>query len=110
MYCGQRWASYSLFSERMQETLQSIVGKNEVSTSVAVREQHGRDESYHKTRSPDAVVFPHSLEQVQEIARFVCVCVCAAFVCLFTLTLYMQGNSLFFFFCQRQWLLEKKCL
>ena len=61
--------SYGLFSERVLKSLQSIVGQDGVSVSGAVREQHGRDESHHKTASPDAVVFPQCLEQVQEIAK-----------------------------------------
>ena len=44
-----------------------------LSTSAAVREQHGRDESYHAPQSPDAVVFAHSTNEVVEIVR-----ICAA--------------------------------
>jgi D-lactate dehydrogenase (cytochrome) len=40
------------------------------STSEAVRAQHGRDESYHRSAPPDAVVFAESLEEVQEVVRF----------------------------------------
>jgi D-lactate dehydrogenase (cytochrome) len=42
-------------------------------TSTAVCEQHGKDESYHQPHAPDAVVFPHSTEEVAEIVR-----ICAA--------------------------------
>jgi D-lactate dehydrogenase (cytochrome) len=38
-----------------------------LSTAAAVREQHGRDESYHTPAPPDAVVFAHSTEEVAEI-------------------------------------------
>jgi D-lactate dehydrogenase (cytochrome) len=38
-----------------------------VSTSQALREQHGRGEAYHPVRAPDAVVFPRSTEEVAEI-------------------------------------------
>lgn len=44
-----------------------------VSTAPAVREQHGRDESYHASQPPDAVVFARSTEDVQKIVR-----ICAA--------------------------------
>jgi len=44
-----------------------------LSTSAAVREQHGRDESYHAPQAPDAVVFAQSTAEVAEI-----VCICAA--------------------------------
>ena len=42
-----------------------------VSTAAAVREQHGHDESWHRTVPPDAVVFPESTE---EVARVVALC------------------------------------
>ncbi|MGD9617575.1 MAG: FAD-binding oxidoreductase [Alphaproteobacteria bacterium] len=38
-----------------------------LSTSPAVREQHGRDESYHAPHPPDAVVFAQSTEEVAAI-------------------------------------------
>jgi D-lactate dehydrogenase (cytochrome) len=40
-----------------------------LSTTAAIREQHGRDESYHQPFAPDAVVFAHSTEEVQEVVR-----------------------------------------
>jgi D-lactate dehydrogenase (cytochrome) len=38
-----------------------------LSTAPAVREQHGRDESYHAAAPPDAVVFAESTEEVAAI-------------------------------------------
>ena len=46
--------------------IRGIVG-DRVSTAAAVLEQHGHDESYHFTHSPDAVVFPQSTEEVSAI-------------------------------------------
>jgi D-lactate dehydrogenase (cytochrome) len=40
-----------------------------LSTSAAVCDQHGRDESYHQPHSPDAVAFARSTEEVAEIVR-----------------------------------------
>jgi D-lactate dehydrogenase (cytochrome) len=40
-----------------------------VTTSAAVREQHGKDESAHPVAPPDAVAFPASTAEVAEIAR-----------------------------------------
>ncbi len=40
-----------------------------LSTAEAVREQHGRDEFWHGAQPPDAVVFPHSTEEVVEIVK-----------------------------------------
>ena len=48
------------------KALRGIVG-DRVSTAAAVLEQHGHDESYHFTHSPDAVVFPQSTEEVSAI-------------------------------------------
>ena len=42
-----------------------------LSTSEALRQQHGTDESYHPVHPPDAVVFP---ESTQEVARIVQIC------------------------------------
>ena len=51
------------------EALRSIIGDNRLSTSVSVREQHGKDESYHAAHAPDVVVFAHSTEEVQDIVK-----------------------------------------
>jgi D-lactate dehydrogenase (cytochrome) len=40
-----------------------------LSTSAAVCEQHGKDESYHAPYAPDAVAFVQSTEEVAEIVR-----------------------------------------
>ena len=40
-----------------------------LSTAAAVREQHGRDESYHAAYAPDAVAFAQSTEEVVEIVN-----------------------------------------
>jgi D-lactate dehydrogenase (cytochrome) len=40
-----------------------------VSTAPAVREQHGKDESYHAPAPPDAVVFAQSTAEVAEIVK-----------------------------------------
>lgn len=40
-----------------------------LSTNAAIREAHGRDESWHGAASPDAVVFPVSTEEVAFIVR-----------------------------------------
>jgi D-lactate dehydrogenase (cytochrome) len=33
-------------------------------------DQHSHDESYHRTRAPDAVVFPTSTAQVADVAKY----------------------------------------
>lgn len=54
------------------DALRSLLG-DRLSTSAAVREQHGKDESYHPSAAPDAVAFARSTEEVAEIVR-----ICAA--------------------------------
>ncbi len=50
------------------EELHALLG-GRLSTSSAVREQHGHDESYHAAHAPDAVAFVHSTEEVAEIVK-----------------------------------------
>ncbi len=53
---------------RLLEKLKELLGER-LSTSAAVRAQHGRDESYHPPEPPDAVAFAHSTEEVAAIVR-----------------------------------------
>lgn len=41
----------------------------QMTTVMGVRESHGRGESHHKTFAPDAVIYPHSTEEVAEIVK-----------------------------------------
>ncbi len=50
------------------EELRALIGER-LSTSAAVREQHGHDESYHPVHAPDAVAFTTSTEEVAEIVK-----------------------------------------
>jgi len=49
--------------------LAQIVGAENLSTASAVREQHGRDESYHPSAPPDAVVYCTETDQVAAVVR-----------------------------------------
>ena len=53
--------------------LRDLLGER-LSTSEAVREQHGHDESYHESHAPDLVVFPQSTEEVSEIVQLCAAC------------------------------------
>ena len=46
--------------------LRQLLG-DRLSTSAAVCDQHGKDESYHQPHSPDAVAFAHSTPEVADI-------------------------------------------
>jgi len=48
------------------DDLRAIVG-DRLSTAAAVREQHGRDESYHASMPPDVVVFAETTEEVAAV-------------------------------------------
>src|ERR1044072_2978708 len=48
--------------------LKALYGER-VSTAHAVREQHGKDISFHEAHLPDAVVFAESAEEVQQIVQ-----------------------------------------
>jgi D-lactate dehydrogenase (cytochrome) len=52
--------------------IKALLG-DRLSTARAVREQHGRDESYHAPAPPDAVAFARSTEEVSAIVK-----ICAA--------------------------------
>ena len=45
--------------DRVIDALRQEFGER-LTTSAAIRDQHGRDESYHAAFPPDAVVFPRS--------------------------------------------------
>ena len=48
--------------------LRAMFGER-LSTAYALREQHGKDISYHEAHLPDAVVFAESAEEVQKIVK-----------------------------------------
>ncbi|CAL8262577.1 unnamed protein product [Merluccius merluccius] len=47
----------------------SVCGEDGVSTGESVRQQHGKDESVHRCRPPDVVVFPRCVEEVSALAK-----------------------------------------
>ena len=49
-------------------SLRQLLG-DRLSTAAPVREQHGRDASYHPCMPPDAVAFAQSTEEVSEIVK-----------------------------------------
>lgn len=59
-------------SDACLDALRALLG-DRLSTNAAIRERHGRDESYHAAFPPDAVAFAASTEEVSEIVK-----ICAA--------------------------------
>ncbi|MGO0059590.1 FAD-binding oxidoreductase [Brevibacillus fluminis] len=52
------------------EELAKLLTPGQVTANQTMREQHGRDESYHAMKLPDAVVFPESAVDVQKVLTF----------------------------------------
>src|SRR5215470_7469515 len=55
-------------NESLLEELRALLG-DRLSTAPSVRDQHGRDESYHAVHAPDAVAFARSTEEVSAIVK-----------------------------------------
>lgn len=51
------------------DALRSLLADDRVSTSKALCEQHGTDESYHKAQAPDVVIFTLSTEEVSNVVK-----------------------------------------
>jgi D-lactate dehydrogenase (cytochrome) len=56
------------FDQSVLGELKALLGER-VSTSGAVREHHGKDESYFPYALPDAVVFPETTEEVRDVVN-----------------------------------------
>ncbi len=56
------------FDQSVLTELKALLG-DRVTTSSGIREHHGKDESYFPYAPPDAVVFPHSTEEVRDIVN-----------------------------------------
>jgi D-lactate dehydrogenase (cytochrome) len=56
------------FDPGLHDALCQLLG-DRLSTSAAICERHGQDESYHQPHAPDAVAFAQSTEEVADIVR-----------------------------------------
>src|SRR6478735_2655133 len=56
------------FDQSVVVELKALLGER-VSTSAAVREHHGKDESYFPYAPPDAVVYVTTAEEVREVVN-----------------------------------------
>lgn len=72
---GHEARAATLPPERLHAAIAALRARfgERLSTAQSVRDQHGRDESWHAPAPPDAVVFVDSVADVQEVIR-----VCAA--------------------------------
>ncbi len=56
------------FDPGLHDSLRQLLG-DRLTTSAAICERHGQDESYHQPHAPDAVAFATSTEEVSEIVK-----------------------------------------
>mgnify|MGYP003626039493 CR=1 FL=1 len=56
----------SAFDDELLAVLRQIVGER-VTTTAAILDRHGRDESFHPCMPPDAVVYAHSTDEVSRV-------------------------------------------
>ncbi len=56
------------FDQSVVTELQALLG-DRMTTSAGIREHHGKDESYFPLAPPDAVVFPHTTEEVRDVVN-----------------------------------------
>src|SRR5687768_7946669 len=56
------------FDQSVVTELKALLG-DRVSTAAAVREHHGKDESYFPYAPPDAVVFPQNTDEVRDVVN-----------------------------------------
>jgi D-lactate dehydrogenase (cytochrome) len=68
------------------DRIRALIG-DRLTTAIAVREQHGKDQTYHPGAPPDAVAFPRSTAEVSAIVE-----VCAAY--RLPVVAYGTGTSL----------------
>ena len=50
------------------DAIRALLG-DRLTTAIAVREQHGKDQTYHPGAPPDAVAFARSTEEVSAIVK-----------------------------------------
>lgn len=55
--------------DEIKQQLLNFLTDEQVTDNETIREQHGRDESYHEPALPDLVVFPRSTNEVSEILK-----------------------------------------
>lgn len=60
----------SLTTEELVIQLSNYLSKEQISANDTVLEQHSKDESYHKPKSPKVVVYPYTTEDVSNIMTF----------------------------------------
>ncbi len=69
MAISQQYPRDPVATQATIAALTEALGHNRVVTSQAVREQHGNTVTWIANEPPDAVIFPQSTEEVQQIVR-----------------------------------------
>ncbi|NVK19213.1 MAG: FAD-binding protein [Methylocystaceae bacterium] len=61
--------TYGTIDAQFLAALKDLTAEDRVSTSQALCEQHGTDESYHTAQAPDVVVFTLSTKEVSDVVK-----------------------------------------
>src|SRR3972149_10984716 len=61
--------TYGKVTDKELNFIREIVGPERVSTGESVLDLHGKDESFHPRRRPDAVVWPLRTEEISQILK-----------------------------------------
>ncbi len=71
LFCIYRMNQAELKATPLEQALKELeqVFGERLKTGLAIREQHGRDESFHRSYPPDCVIAAQSTEEVQQIVR-----------------------------------------
>jgi len=60
---------YGRVTDKELESIKKIVGPERISIGESILELHGKDESFHQRRKPDAVVWPLNAEEISQILK-----------------------------------------
>src|SRR3989337_1789585 len=60
---------YGRLTDRELDGIRGIVGPGRLSTGESVLDLHGKDESFHRKRRPDVVVWPLNSEEISRVLR-----------------------------------------
>ncbi len=60
---------YGKVTDRELESIREIVGSERMSTGESILDLHGKDESFHRRRRPEVVIWPLSAQEISQILK-----------------------------------------
>ena len=61
--------AYGKVTDRELELIRGIVGSERMSTGESILDLHGKDESFHRKRRPEVVIWPLDAQEISEILK-----------------------------------------